>query len=88
MITWKAQDIENSTYLGGIELDDNYFEVVQTADKLVFGDATNIGLLQSGYYILDNDFSLDENLADLYEDLVEYYIDGRPSESFVCNRRM
>jgi len=83
-------DIENSKYIGIIELESGeYFEAVKTDDYLVFGNSTNIGLLQSGYMELDNYFSLDSNLETLIEELETYYSDGKDyCNMIICNGRM
>jgi hypothetical protein len=90
MKSWKMQNIETSDYIGILELaDGNYFEVVKTDKKLVFGNSTNIGLLQSGYMIIDNCFSIDENLQELHAELETYYSDGKQYCSMiVVNDRM
>jgi hypothetical protein len=70
---WKAQDLTGAKYLGILEFvdprtegtDDQEFitfEIVQTKTHLVFGGSCNIGLLESGNYQIDPDFSDDENL--------------------------
>ena len=92
MKTWKAQNTENAEYIGLIELtnSDNYFEIVSTDTHLVFGNCSNTGLIESGNYEMDLDFSLDENLQELIFDLETYYTDGREycSDAFTCNERM
>lgn len=96
MKIWTCSNVNESTdkYLGAIEFQDNsgeyqYFEVIQTATRLVFGGACNVGFIESGYMILDDSFSIDENLQDLIEDLEVYYNDGpRYVSRIVCNERM
>ena len=89
-INWTIQDIENAKYLGTMEIESGeYFEVVETADKLIFGGACNTGLLQSGYITKEDGESLDETLAELLADLEVYYGDGAQYVSrIVCNERM
>ncbi len=91
MKQWKAVDIDNAEYLGIIELPEEYdfqhFEIVKTEDKLVFGSACNIGLLQSGYLDIDEYFSLNENLQTLVEELEAYY-SGERDLNIVYNDRM
>ncbi len=92
MKTWKAQNVDNASYVGFVELtnSDNYFEIVVTETHLIFGNSTNTGLLQSGNYEMDLDFPLDSNLEELILDLETYYTDGADycSEPFTTNDRM
>ena len=87
---WVASNLDNSKYVGILELENGeYFEIIETPARLVFGRACNIGLLESGYMIKDNDFSLDENLQELLADLEVYYRDGKEYTSgIICNDRM
>ena len=94
---WKAQNTDQASYVGIVEFEDPrndgdyiYFEIVKTETHLVFGNGCNIGLLESGNYELDPDFSDDENFQDLMEDLKSYYQDGKgyQSDRFSCNDRM
>jgi hypothetical protein len=90
---WQPQDITDATALGIIEVptgDDNpYFEVLRTADSLVFGGSTNATFLQSGYLRLDEGESTDEGLQELVEDLRVFYADGPQYVSrIVVNERM
>ena len=69
MEKWTVSNIDNAKYIGIIEFQDNQeewhnFEVLLTEDqeRLVFGGACNVGLLESGYMPVDSCFSLDENL--------------------------
>lgn len=90
-VHWQVIDTTNAEYIGIIELESGeYFEVVKTENHLVFGNSTNIGLLESGNYLIDACFSLDENLQELIADLESYYIDGAgyQSDNFSCNDRM
>ena len=91
---WKVSNIEKYKYLGIIEFQDNNdewhnFEVLQTSDKLVFGGVCNTGFLESGYMLLDNCFSIDENLQELMSDLATYYNDGKEyTNQIIYNERM
>ncbi len=91
MKQWKAVNVDNAEYLGILELSEEfefqYFEVVKTEDKLVFGSACNIGLSQSGYLDIDEYFSIDENLQALVEQLEAYY-SGERDLNIVCNECM
>ena len=95
MSNWKAQDISNAKYIGVLEFQSNdgeyhTFEIVQTQTHLVFGGATNTGLLESGNFVIDDAFSTDENLQELVSDLESYYNDGAgyQTDNFACNERM
>ena len=90
MKTWKVSNIETAEYLGILELENgNYFEILRTKTRLVFGNCCNIGLLESGYMVFDKDFTTDENLTKLLEELEVYYRDGKQYCSrIVCNDRM
>jgi hypothetical protein len=88
------REMARGKYLGTLEFQSqdgewHIFEIVNTPRCLVFGGATNVGLLQSGYMMKDNYFSLDENLQELYADLEVYYNDGpRYVSRIICNNRM
>ena len=96
MKEWTVSNTENADYIGLIEFqsnDEEYhdFEIYLTEDKtrLVFGNHCNCGLLESGYMLFDNCFSLDENLQELIADLETYYSDGKQYvNGIVCNDRM
>ena len=94
-MNWTAKDTTNAAYIGTIEILDSEgeptpFELVDTGTHIVFGSTTNIGLLESGNFEKDNDFSLDENLTELIEDLKSFYGDGDgyQSDAFSCNDRL
>lgn len=78
---WTASDTTNAKYLGLVEFQDDQeewhvFEILQTSDRLVFGSACNVGFLESGYMLLDDCLSIDENTQELLADLETYYNDG------------
>jgi hypothetical protein len=87
---WSVSNIEGAKYLGTLELENGeYFEVLATDTKLVFGGACNVGLLESGYILRDDCESIDETLQELHADLETYYRDGAGYTSrIVCNERM
>ena len=92
---WTYSDAEkNGSYLGliefqGIDGEWHNFEVMQTPNRLVFGGPCNVGFLESGYMILDDAFSLDENLATMVDELGIYYNYSPDHVEFiVCNERM
>jgi hypothetical protein len=96
MQDWEASNLDNSEYLGTIEIPTNLeetewqlFELVVTPTKIVFGGACNVGFLESGYLLRSTYRTLDEDLQMLYEELRTYYQDGpRFTTSIVCNKRM
>jgi hypothetical protein len=92
---WNSSNAEKiGKYIGLIEFQDNEeeyhnFEVYATKDRLVFGSACNVGFLESGYMPLDNNFSIDENLEELIEELKCFYDDGAEYTSkIICNDKM
>lgn len=91
---WTVSNIENAKYIGLIEFQDDkeefhVFEVLQSEERLVFGGASNIGFLESGYMPFDNCFSLDENLQELVADLECFYEQGyQYCNQIVVNERM
>lgn len=96
MKDWEASNLDNSEYLGTIEIPTNLeetewqlFELVVTPTKIVFGGACNVGFLESGYLLRSACRTLDEDLQMLHEELRTYYQDGpRFTTSIVCNKRM
>ncbi len=93
--TWQFQDLADAAHIGTIEVpvaegaDAPYFDVLKTADCLVFGNPTNATFLQSGYLRLDEGESMDEALQELAEDLRVFYEDGPSYVSrIVVNERM
>jgi hypothetical protein len=87
---WSVSNTTNAKHLGTLELESGeYFEVLETETKLVFGSACNVGLLESGYILRESFESLDETLQELHSDLETYYRDGANYVSrIVCNERM
>jgi hypothetical protein len=86
---WSAVDISGADYVGILENEDDYFEVVATSKFLVFGDSGAAGMLQSGYIEREEYETLDETLQELHSDLLVFYRDGRQYTSrIVCNERM
>jgi hypothetical protein len=87
---WTASDLTHAKYIGTLETDGGEsFEIIATHDKLVFGTACNVGLLESGYIMREDYESLDETLQELHSDLETYYRDGAAYVSrIVCNERM
>jgi len=91
---WKATPQETKQeYIGIIEFETNdgeihNFEIMETAERILFGGCTNCGFLESGY-ILKDGFSTDETLQEMLSDLETYYNDGKEYTSLiVCNERM
>ena len=95
MKEWKAQNQDNAEYIGVVEFQDNSeewhnFEIAKTDTHLIFGSATNIGLLETGNYEIDPDFDTDANLQELISDLESFFNDGDgyQSDRFTHNDRM
>lgn len=86
---WTANNVESAKHLGALELENGeYFEVMETDERLVFGTTCNVGFLESGYMEKDG-FSTDECLQELLADLETYYRDGADYVSgIICNERM
>lgn len=87
---WSVSDLTNANHIGTLETEcGGSFEIMATRDKLVFGTACNVGLLESGYIMREDYESLDETLQELHADLETYYRDGASYVSrIVCNERM
>jgi hypothetical protein len=87
---WSVSNIDGAKYLGTLELENGeYFEVLETETKLIFGSACNVGFLEGGYILRESFESLDETLQELHCDLETYYRDGASYVSrIVCNERM
>ena len=87
---WTASNITKAQYRGILELESGeYFEILETKSRIVFGNACNAGFLESGYITKEDHESLDETLRELHEDLECYYRDGAKYVSrIVCNERM
>ncbi len=95
MKEWKAQNQDNAEYIGVVEFQDNseeyhIFEIVKNDTHLIFGSTTNTGLLESGNYEIDPDFSIDENIQELISDLESFFNDGDgfQTDRFTHNDRM
>ena len=97
MKQWTASDISKGKSLAPIEFETDdglkYFELILTPERIVFGGCCNVGFLESGYILRneDEDEYLDETLASLIEDLEVYYNQGRNKgwcSRIVCNERM
>ena len=87
---WVASDVDGAEYLGILELESGeYFDVLRTDDRLVFGGSCNVGFLESGYIIRETDETDDELLAELLADLEVFYADRpRAVSRIVVNERM
>jgi hypothetical protein len=92
---WQPQDLADAAFVGIFEVpvpkgeDSIYFEMIKTANSLVFGGSSNATFLQSGFMRLEQDESLDESLQELVEDLSVFYTDGPSYVSrIVVNERM
>ena len=91
---WSASSVTNAKYLGPIEFIDragewHNFEILETADRLVFGGACNVGFIESGFISRYETETADETLSELLADLETYYNDGPGYVSrIVCSERM
>jgi hypothetical protein len=87
---WSVSDTRYAGSLGTLEIESGeYFDVLETKTKLVFGGATNAGFLESGYILREDGETLDETLQELHSDIETYYRDGAQYVSrIVCNDRM
>ena len=86
---WSVSDINGNNYIGSMEAGPEYFEVLETKTRLIFGAACNAGFLESGYILREDGETLDETLQELHADLETYYRDGAQYVSrIVCNERM
>ena len=91
MKTWSVSDISQATSLPLLQVDsgDNWFDLLETPQKIVFGGFCNAGFLESGFIVRQDGETLDETLAELSADLETYYRDGASYVSrIVCNERM
>lgn len=95
MKKWDFSDAEKTgEYVGIVEFqsDDgewHYFYVYETKERIVFGGATNVGFLESGYMEKDSAFSLDEHIQTLVEELETFYNAGaQHATELVCTERM
>lgn len=82
--------MQGAQYIGTLELrSGEYFEILATESRIVFGNACNVGFLESGYMAKEEDESMDAALHELHADLECYYSDGAQYVSrIVCNGRM
>lgn len=93
-LVWTHTEIDTAKHLGVLEFQDttgefHVFEVVETPEKLVFGSACNVGLLQSGFLVKEDGESTDAALQELLADLEVFYNDGaRYVSRIVVNERM
>ena len=87
---WSLSDTRYAGSLGTLEIESGeYFDVLETETKLVFGGATNAGFWESGYILREDGETLVETLQELRTDLETYYRDGAQYVSrIVCNDRM
>ena len=92
---WSVSDISNPLEMRSdiLEFQDesgewHNFTLIATKDRIVFGSVCNVGFLESGYIVREED-ELHETLSELLADLETYYNDGpRYVSRIVCNERM
>lgn len=93
---WAVSDISNpiQLHLNELEFKDNngdwqHFTLIVTEEKIVFGGCCNVGFIESGYILREENESLNITLIILHEELETYYNDGPNYVSrIVCNERM
>ncbi|MGR5365952.1 hypothetical protein [Photobacterium damselae] len=94
---WELRHTTSDENIGNLEIEhpvipDEYisFYLLKNDTHIIFGDFCNTGFLESGNKRIDHDFSLDENLAALIDDIENYYSCNYDSISsdFSCNERM
>lgn len=87
---WTVSNIENALLIGEIELEcGEYFYILSTKEKLIFGGFCNAGFLESGYFLKEEFESLGDALEELKEELNTYYQDGgQYTNRIVYNDRM
>jgi hypothetical protein len=92
---WSTSNCDGGNYIGTFGFQNekdgefHHFEIVVTSERLVFGGSTNSCFLESGYMIREENETVNEGLAELYDDLRTYYADGPNYVSrIVCNERM
>jgi hypothetical protein len=87
---WSVSDTRHAGSLGTLEIESGeYFDVLETKTKLVFGGSCNAGFLESGFIMREEHETLTETLQELHYDLETYYRDGAQYVSrIVCNDRM
>jgi hypothetical protein len=89
LVKWIVSDIRYAANIGNIEAGEEYFELLETKTKVVFGGSCNTGFLESGYILKDDCESLNETLQELHADLETFYRDGAQYVSrIVFNDRM
>jgi|GWRWMinimDraft_12_1066020.scaffolds.fasta_scaffold25026_2 hypothetical protein len=87
---WTIQNIDNANYIGVLDLGENgYFEILSNGNSLIFGNACNTGLMQSGYMDMEEGESIEGALSELLEELETYYRDNWTyCNRIVVNERM
>lgn len=96
-VKWTSSDQVGARQVGNglsvLEFQDNKgewhsFDILKTAERVLFGGYCNVGFIESGYITRDGE-DLDETLSELLQDLETYYNDGPQYVSrIVCNERM
>lgn len=91
---WSVSDITNAKNLPVFEFQDNdgewqYFELLYTPEKIVFGGCCNCGFIESGYILCEEGETLEETLSEMIFDLETYYTDGPEyTNRIIFNERM
>lgn len=95
---WTVTDLTNAKpfapWIHIVEFQDSKgewhdFEILKTANRLVFGGSCNVGFLESGYIERQGEENIEDTMLALISDLQTYYNDGPQYVSrIVCNQRM
>lgn len=87
---WEAQNTLDAKYLGTLALENGEtLEITETDTHLCFGNACNVGFLESGNMEKEDNESTNDALAELLEELETYYGDGPQfCNRILCNERM
>lgn len=86
---WVANDVTSAKRLGTLEFQSkgewHSFEVMELSDRLVFGGMCNVGFLESGFMLTDEE----NGMRELEAELQAYYDDGPEfAPGLFCNERM
>ena len=64
---------EYNEYIGTIETNEGVFYIVRAGDELIAGGACNVGLMVSDRQEIDPYFSLEENIQEFGETILDKY---------------
>jgi len=75
-----GKKVVKEKYIGLLETKEGVITIVRRGNKFVYGGVANVGLMPYGDKEIDPDFSEDENLQALVEDLHEEYGEYDPDD--------